>query len=296
MFFFSRNHRSVWKVLVAVSLWIAGSSGSAQSLLWEISGNGLRQPSYVFGTFHVLKSSYVQQTPKIKTAFDKAQGVVVETTLDSSGMLQMAMRAMMPDKNLKQLISAEDYALVADEFKKATGADLAVFGHMKPIMTATMLSMSYVEKQADTLSTFTGQPLDMFFATEAKRSGKTLTALETMEQQMTFLFDHDPVEKQAADLVQMVKEKENMQGYMKRLTDFYLAGDLDTLWKMGQEYEQKYGDLSHLVRERNEAWMKKLPQLMDQRATFIAVGALHLPGPDGLLTLLRKAGYKTKPL
>lgn len=268
----------------------------AQSLLWEVSGNGLKQPSYLFGTYHILKDSYLDKTPKVRSAFSSAQGVVVETTVDSSAMLSMAMRAMMPGKSLKQLISEADYKLVSDEFKKMTGFDLTMFNQMKPIMTATTLSLSYAEKEVDTLRQFTGQPLDLYFTVEAKKQKKVLTALETMEQQMAFLFDHDPVEKQAADLVRMVKEKDEMRGESKHLTDLYLAGNLDGMWKLSQDYEKRYGDLSYLVNERNQAWMKKLPALMALRPTFVAVGALHLPGPSGLITLLREAGYEVKAL
>lgn len=282
--------------LLLIFLVFFSKTAIAQSLLWEVSGNGLKQPSYLFGTYHILKDSYLDKTPKVRSAFSSAQGVVVETTVDSSAMLSMAMRAMMPGKSLKQLISEADYKLVADEFKKMTGFDLTMFNQIKPIMTATTLSLSYAEKEVDTLRQFTGQPLDLYFTVEAKKQKKVLTPLETMEQQMAFLFDHDPVEKQAADLVRMVKEKDEMRGESKHLTDLYLAGDLDGMWKLSQDYEKRYGDLSYLVNERNQAWMKKLPALMALRPTFVAVGALHLPGPSGLIALLREAGYEVKAL
>ncbi len=269
-------------------------TGLAQSLLWEVSGNGLKQPSYLFGTYHILKDSYLDKAPTVRTAFDAAQGVVVETTVDSSAMLNMAMRALMPGNSLKKLLSEPDYQLVATEFKQVTGYDLAMFNMMKPIMTATTLSLGYAEKEVDTLRKFTGQPLDLYFAVEAKKKGKAVTPLETMEQQMAFLFDHDPVEKQAADLVKLVKEKKDTKGQSQHLTDLYLAGDLEGMWKLGQQHEEKYGDLSYLVKERNQTWMGKLPTIMAVRPTFVAVGALHLPGPEGLIALLRKAGYEVK--
>jgi uncharacterized protein YbaP (TraB family) len=263
-------------------------------MLWEVSGNELKQPSYLFGTYHILKDSYISKAPAVRQAFDKSAGVVVETTIDSAAMLSMAMKAMMPGKNLKQLISPADYELVANEFKKMTGYDLAMFSMMKPIMTATTLSMAYTEKESDTLNRFTGQPIDLFFASEGRKRTKTVTPLETMEQQMGFLFDHDPVEKQATDLVTMVKEKAGMQKVAGDLTKLYLKGDLDGLYKLSQSFEDKYGDLSFLVTERNQTWMKRLPGLMATRPTFIAVGALHLAGPEGLIALLRKQGYQLK--
>lgn len=280
--------------LILLLLVLFAGRVNAQSMLWEVSGNELKQPSYLFGTYHILKDSYISKAPTVRQAFDKSAGVVVETTVDSAAMLSMAMKAMMPGKNLKQLISPADYDLVANEFKKMTGYDLAMFSMMKPIMTATTLSMAYTEKESDTLNRFTGQPIDLFFASEGRKLNKTVTPLETMEQQMGFLFDHDPVEKQATDLVTMVKEKAGMQKAAGDLTKLYLKGDLDGLYKLSRSFEDKYGDLSFLVTERNQTWMKRLPGLMATRPTFIAVGALHLAGPDGLIALLRKQGYQLK--
>ncbi len=280
--------------LILLLLVLFAGRVNAQSMLWEVSGNELKQPSYLFGTYHILKDSYISKAPTVRQAFDKSAGVVVETTVDSAAMLSMAMKAMMPGKNLKQLISPADYDLVANEFKKMTGYDLAMFSMMKPIMTATTLSMAYTEKESDTLNRFTGQPIDLFFASEGRKLNKTVTPLETMEQQMGFLFDHDPVEKQATDLVTMVKEKAGMQKAAGDLTKLYLKGDLDGLYKLSRSFEDKYGDLSFLVTERNQTWMKRLPSLMATRPTFIAVGALHLAGPDGLIALLRKQGYQLK--
>ena len=243
-----------------------------------------------------MKDSYLNQNPRVKTAFKQAEGVVVETVVDSSAMLQMAMRAIMLDKSLPKLLPEADYKLVADEFRRATGYDMILFNQMKPIVTATMLGLSYIESENDTLQKFTGQPLDLYFASEGKRAGKTITPLETMEQQMGFLYDHDPVEKQAADLVEMVRRKDEMLVSGKQITALYLRGDLAGMWTLSQTYEQKFGDMAYLVRDRNQNWMKQLPAKLALRPTFIAVGALHLPGPDGLIELLKKAGYEVKPL
>ncbi|WP_128546554.1 TraB/GumN family protein [Larkinella soli] len=268
----------------------------SQSLLWKVSGNGLKQPSYLFGTYHILKDSYLNQNPKVRTAYEGAQGVVVETEVDSSAMLSMMMRAMMLNTSLNKLLPEADYKLVADEFKKATGYDLGLFNQMKPIVTATMLSLATTQKESDTLSRFTGLPLDLYFASDGRKRGKNINSLETMEEQMTFLYDHDPVEKQAQQLVQMVKEKDEMSKAGKSLTELYLKQDLQAMWKLSEKYGDTFGDLTYLVDERNLNWMKRLPGMMAARPTFIAVGALHLPGPQGLIELMKKAGYKVEPM
>ncbi|WP_138995030.1 TraB/GumN family protein [Larkinella sp. C7] len=267
----------------------------SQSLLWKVSGNGLKKPSYLFGTYHIMKDSYLKQNPKIKSAYEGAEGVVVETEVDSSAMLSMAMRGLMLDKSLDKLLSQTDYKLVADEFKKGTGYDLALFNQMKPIVTATMLSLAYVQKESDTLNSFTGLPLDLYFASDGRKRQKTVSALETMEEQMAFLFDHDPVEKQAQNLVEMVKEKDEMHDMSKSVTELYLKQDLQGMWKMNEKSGNTFGNMTYLLDERNHNWMKRLPGLMASRPTFVAVGALHLPGPQGLIELLKKEGYQVEP-
>ncbi|WP_266363019.1 TraB/GumN family protein [Tellurirhabdus rosea] len=276
---------------------LTASAVSAQSLLWKVSGNGLREPSYLFGTYHVLKDSYLNSNPKVRDAYRKAQGVVVETTIDSSAaMMQMAMKALMLDNSLTKLLSDEDYALVSKEFQRATGMDLAMFNQLKPAIASMMLSMADLEKGTDTLKRFTGQPIDLFFAADGKKLGKNVSTLETMDEQLSLLLDHEPVEKQAKQLVQMVREKDKMRGVGKQITDLYFKQDLQAMYKLSQDLGESYGDMTYLTDERNRTWMKKLPALVSSRPTFIAVGALHLPGPQGLIELFRKEGYKVEPL
>lgn len=276
-------------------LGLTASTVSAQSLLWKVSGNGLHEPSYLFGTYHVLKDSYLSGSPKVKAAYEGAKGVVVETTIDSSAMLVMGMRGIMLNNSLNRLLSEADYKLVADEFRATTGYDLMMFNQMKPVVTATMMSMAQLEKDSDTLQTFTGLPIDLFFASDGRKRHKTVTSLETMEEQMTYLFDHDPVEKQAEQLVAMVREKNGFQKASKAVTQLYMKQDLNGMWELSQKMSEQYGDMTHLLDDRNRNWMKKLPTLMAARPTFVAVGALHLPGPNGLITLLRKEGYTVEP-
>ncbi|MFC5412708.1 TraB/GumN family protein [Larkinella bovis] len=280
---------------ISLLLLLVSSTAFSQSLLWKVSGNGLKQPSYLFGTYHILKDSYLNQKPKVKAAYEGAEGVVVETEIDSSAMLSMMMRSMMLDKSLNKLLAEPDYTLVADEFKRATGFDLGLFNQIKPIITATMLSMTYAQKQSDTLSTFTGLPIDLYFASDGRKRNKTIGTFETMEEQMSFLLDHDPVEKQAQQLVEMVKSKADMYDMGKSVTELYLKEDLQGMWKLSEKQGKSFGDMSYLVDERNHNWMKRLPGLMAARPTFVAVGALHLPGPNGLIELLKKEGYTVEP-
>jgi uncharacterized protein YbaP (TraB family) len=76
----------------------------------------------------------------------------------------------------------------------------------------------------------------------------------------------------------------------------YFAQDLEGLWVLSNNNKEYVGDMKRLLDDRNNNWMKKLPALMKDKSQFIAVGALHLAGPVGLVYQLRKAGYTVKPL
>lgn len=86
---------------------------NTKALLWEISGNGLKESSYLFGTYHLLTGSYLSETPEINIPFKNAKGVVVEMVINSSKLQSMGMMAIMPDKKISDLISPVDYKLVS---------------------------------------------------------------------------------------------------------------------------------------------------------------------------------------
>jgi uncharacterized protein len=275
---------------------LMASGASSQSLLWEVSGNGLTKPSYLFGTYHILRDSYLNNDPLTRSYFDNAEGVVVEMVFDSTEANKIAQYGTMADNNLIRLINANDYKLVADEFNAITGQELSFYNQIKPIIIATALSVAYARKQSDTLRRFTGQPIDMFFAQQAKQRGKPLMGLETLEDQLKLLYDRQPVEQQAQQLVRLVKRKTYEKPKGPSLTELYLSADLDGMWSLFERESESPSDLYALIDDRNQRWMGHLRPAMATRSMFIAVGAGHLPGPNGLLNLLREAGYSVRPM
>lgn len=277
-----------------VTLLFSGTAGQAQSLLWEIAGNGLKKPSYLFGTYHILRDSYLKQDSLTRIHFERAEGVVVEMVFDSSAAGKVRQYATMADNNLIRLIDATDYKLVADEFNAVTGQELSFYNQVKPVIIATALSVAYARQRSDTLTKFSGQPIDLYFVKQAQAVQKPLKGLETLEQQLTLLYDRQPVEQQAEQLVRMVKQKNVPRSPGTSLTDLYLRADLDGMWNLFQRESDSPTDLYALIDDRNLRWMSQLRSVMAERSTFIAVGVGHLPGPNGLLNLLREAGYVIK--
>src|ERR1035437_1322384 len=173
-------------LLVAFLVLFLGVSAHAQ-LLWKISGNGLLKPSYLFGTHHLIEKEQIKNFDKVLALAGNADAVVGE--MDMTDMAAMQAKIMqgsvMQGKNIKELISAEDYAVVDAELKQLVGAGLDQLGAFKPMLLQTMYaSMVYFKSQ-----NLTRQPeaVDVLFQKAAKDNNKSVIGLETIEQQAAIL-------------------------------------------------------------------------------------------------------------
>ena len=273
---------------------------SENSLLWEISGNGLAKPSYLFGTYHVLNDGYLsQKNPAALAAFQKADGVVVEVVLDTASMMRAQIGMLMPYNRLSQLLDSAGYQLVKAELLQTAGMDIAAFEQVKPMAIATMLTIAYTTAAAPELSVYTGQPLDRFFASNGAATGKKVQAFETLDEQIDMLFNHFSQSDQALLLVDFIKIKARAIEAQKSLTQYYFSQDIQALYELNEKLMAEmpaWGNMDFITTDRNKRWMEKLPAMLSEGNRFIAVGALHLPGPGGLIDLLRQQGYTLKPV
>jgi uncharacterized protein len=270
-----------------------------KALLWKISGNKLKEPSYLFGTYHLLGEKFLAEVPETKQPFANAKGVVVELVLDSARMMSIVMaKAVMKDKKISTLLSPEDFNRVDSLLQSVSGYRLQMFDMFKPIQVAILISLSQTQKlNAELLKKYEGVPLDIHFANAAKKLDKTVTPLETMDQQFDMLYNHSTVEEQAKQLVEMIKQDDAMASVSVEMFTLYLQKDINALAvKMESLPQDATGGLDHLLKDRNVNWVQVLPELMKSGSQFIAVGAGHLPGSDGLIVLLRKEGYKVTPV
>jgi uncharacterized protein YbaP (TraB family) len=297
-------HKNKWiAISLAVLVFIGlkepanAQQSNKKALLWEISGNGLKESSYLFGTYHLLTDSYLTETPEINLPFKNAKGVVVEMVIDSSKLQSMGMMAIMPDKKISDLISPEDFKLVSSELESLMGVNLKMMDQLKPMSVMVIMTLMYSQKLNEaTLKKYPGLPMDYHFAASGKKAGKIVTPLETMEEQLSLLYDHLPVQEQANQLVSYVKQKDLAMKMQVDLNTYYLAKDLENLYSMLKEMPEELGASDFMLKDRNVKWMNTLPGLMKNGSQFIAVGALHLAGPDGLITLLQQQGYKVEPV
>lgn len=262
------------------------------SLLWEISGNGLQKSSYLFGTYHFAGKDFIDTMKVLQTKLSIADVIVGELIIDSTLATKLAPHMVMKNNFLDKLLTAEQYQLVANYLKKISGYDLQLFNSMKPV--AVQLTM--MQFMAPKTISATNPPLDQYIQDYGTGKGKKLIGLETVEDQAAILFGNS-LERQAELLLKSVADEEKTKAEGQKLYDNYVAQNLQELEKLfikSDGYTQE--EIDQLLKNRNIKWMSQLPGLMQNQSLFIAVGAGHLIGKDGLITALKMRGYTLKPL
>lgn len=178
------------------------SSNAQESLLWEVKSPKTAVKSYLFGTYHLVGSSYLESHPKVQNAYKGAKTVVVEMVLDSTKLMQFAQAGMMTS-SLTTLVDSADYHLIKSNIEPIVGMDMTFLNMLKPVSLSAMYAVDLAQKSTPVDFKYVGMPIDQYFAVDGKKKAKEIVALEDMMEQARILYDSDPVEKQAEDLVNL---------------------------------------------------------------------------------------------
>lgn len=274
---------------------VAAWAGMSAQILYKVEGNGLKQASYLFGTHHLAPTSVVEKFGA-KAPFESCAQVVgeIDATQDPNAMaLVMQPHMIAPrDSTLSKVIAKDDFAVISEEFKKwapAPGFELPMLDALKPMAVNTMVAVAISREAMPDYDP--SDQLDSWFETEGVKRGMKLIPLETVDEQATVLFDRMPVSYQAEALVEMLKNPEKTIKASRQLTAAYMAKDLNKMLQLSEDGDEHPDFMRALLDERNAAWLAKLPGIMSDGPTFVAVGALHLAGENGLVEGLRRAGY-----
>lgn len=282
------------------SLLILGALPLSAQVLYKVEGNGLKEPSYIFGTHHLAPTSVIESFGA-SAPFNSATQIVGEIDMTQNPMeMQMAMQPYMiapADSTLSKVISPEDFSIINEEFKKYApmpGMELSMLDGMKPMVVSTIVTVGITSKDIPDYDP--NDQLDTWFQKTGANDGKRIISLETAEQQAALLFGFTPISVQAEALVEMLKDTDKAVASAKQLTEAYMNQDLAKMMEMSEKDEEHPEFMEALIDRRNADWLTKLPTIFNDGPTFVAVGALHLPGEKGVLEGLRRLGYTVTPL
>ncbi len=259
-------------------------------MLWEISGNGLTQPSYVFGTVHIICREDFLFPDLLREKFINANEVFLELDMDDPNMIMKMMSLLQLPKGqtIQKLFGDSAFKSFDSSYKKITGSSASMFNGFKPFMLMSMLT----EKM---LTCSNKESYEQNFITLATKYKKDIKGLETIEDQVA-VFDSIPDSVEVANLKEMVTNFNKQVNEFKKLVAVYKTQNVDSLFNITQTGVKDIEAESELLTKRNSKWIPVMKTNMQKASCFFAVGAAHLGGNIGVLALLRKEGYTVKPV
>jgi uncharacterized protein YbaP (TraB family) len=267
------------------------SNGDANTLFWEISGNGLQTPSYLYGTFHLMCRQDINFSASIKQAISNTHKLYLELDLDDPATLMggLMLMNMKDGKKLKDLYSDSDYNRITGYFRDSLNTPISLFQRMKPEFLVALLYPKMMPCNA------TGS-IEEALMQLAKEAGKEIKGLETMAFQAA-IFDSIPYENQAAELLHTIDSMKQARAYFGLMLQAYKEQRLDKIENILNN--PAYGSTDNqdvLLDNRNRNWVLQLQEIMKNGSAFIAVGAGHLVGKNGLIALLKAEGFTVRGL
>jgi len=266
----------------------ASAQSSGSSLLWEISGNGLASPSYLYGTFHMLCANDYTISEVIKQKLLGTRKLYLEVDITKPGIQQELMMQMkLTETSLDKEMGA-DFQQVDQAFQKIAGISLNMFKQFKPFVSTSMLTLQTLDCP-DKI-----QP-ETILSGIAKNAKISIEGLESVADQVAAI-NAQPLDSQLHAFKKMVLEFDFSKKEMRELVRVYQLNHTDSIYaymknqSMSNDFEQ------HMLIRRNRNWIPKIISAMHESPAFFAVGAGHLGGQEGVLALLRDKGYQLKPL
>ena len=265
------------------------------------SDSNTGKTSYVFGTHHFAPLSMLESVKGLDAALrnaDKVYGELdMQAAMDPSALMGMQQMMMAPaDSTIDKVLTAKQLADLNMAWAKY-GTDqipLNALYVLKPAGLSTQLAALMSAKVLPDINV--GQGIDNELQVRARKAGKPVAGLETMEFQTQMLLG-DPISKQAEDLVETIEDIDAEAGKLVRLTNAYLAQNYKDIETICAESVLKDPESSEkMIISRNNNWMKQLAPEMKNTNLLVVVGAGHLVGDKGILNQLKQAGYIVTPV
>lgn len=284
------------KYLGMLILTFAISFHSNAQILWQISGNNLKEPSYILGTHHYCDGMMTDSIPGYKSAFENVKQVygeiafkdLISPSADDISLMRSYM-TMPAGQKQSDLYSLRQIKTLNKKLSNILGTTIERLDALKPMTVATNIQNTILSQSISTPQV----PIDLFILTSAHKHSKGNFGLETLEFQLETLYGAS-LKEQANDLIKLLNDKQLVKK-TQSLSDAYKAQDLRKIWKLFKRDLTKK-EYERVVKQRNNNWMPTIESAINTQSTMFIVGAGHLPGQYGLINMLRLSGYVVEPV
>ncbi len=256
-----------------------------RGLLFRISRAG-QGDSYLFGTMHLPDGGEVSVPAAARRALSGSRHFAMEVVLDELSIVEMAGRMYYRNGGTLHDAVGNELAVRAGDLLEKHGVPAISTGYIKPWAAFVTLSSPPSDGSL---------PMDYALMTEAQQQGIEVHGLETPAEQLD-IFAAMPEGHQAKLLLSTVCHYDLLQSQTRDMIRMYRERDLRGLLSLSTRYETPYKDIEDalfeaLIWNRNEKMLTRMLPLLEAGPSFVAVGALHLPGRRGLLEMLEARGY-----
>lgn len=293
------------KIVTIVALAATTFMSANAQILYRITSDKQQKPSYIIGTLHVEDGSYLDSIPGARAALDEVEQVYGEidintmTNPDSLATMQKGM-TIEDGKTIKDILTAEQFDKLDKYVESIVGAKFSSpllfqqMGQLNPAALEQTLEIVKILKMKQ--GKFNpSNTIDTYIQNVAIEKGKKTYGLETMAFQTKTIFGR-PMSEMIDELICSIDNAEFFDKQTQLLIDTYHAQDAEKLMdilvmKMGNKCDITEEYMNNELFNRNNNWVKAIPSIIKAHSTLFAVGAGHLGGENGVLNLLRKAGF-----
>lgn len=291
-----KQYKEIVGLLLLFILVIRCAPCSAQ-VLYEISGNGTKQKSYILATNRYVHMQFLDTIPNVFKCFGRCNKVVTEFAMqDYEALAALRKAALLPDSvKLSNFYSEAEYTLIDNSLRINLGMGLDKLCRMKP---SYLTEMFRTELMKQWLQYDEQHSMENFFEVVASERDMPVIGLDNIGETMYMLFDREPFHWQCKELLKVIEYPENEVKQERVLRDMYRDGRLsDMAFQIeGPDNTTSISFSDYKVYcARNEQWVKRLHSILGQGGAFITLNANYLGGEEGLLQQLRSAGYRVRP-
>lgn len=279
--------------IVFILVSFAVPSMGQESILWEVSGNGLKSPSYVYGTLKFIGEKEFFIPAEAHAKLKQSQRFAIEDQVDHHAQHELNKAVHFPDgKSLKTELSAADYNTVLSFFQKEFKVSASNFEHHYGKLTPLALSIAMTRLSLGEKVKF----YDIELLLEAKKNKLETFSLEPIEREAEALKKY-PMPDQVKALLHSVANFEQQKKEFQELMTSYPQGELKKMFELTlHPFENNPVFVEEFYYKRNEEWLPKIDKMIHEKPSFIAIGISHLEGDRGILSLLKAKGYTLTPV
>lgn len=262
-----------------------------KALLWEISGPDVSKGSYLYGTMHLIEKEYFFFPKKLEKIVSKTDVLTMEIAGMPDQMEAMNL-VLLKEGSFFDYFNEEQTDSILTWVKEKMNLDEVTFrmgfSKMKPFAVVQMATqMQFMGKT---------ESYEMTFEEIAKEKEIEIKGLETVEEQMAF-FDNMSDEQQTSMVMESIASEDSTMITMKNMQRLYTTQQVDSLYLSIVEYGGTISEENNeFLDKRNKNWIPQIEEMIKAKKTFIAVGAGHLGGPNGVIRLLERKGYTLTPV